>query len=570
MASNVAHSPRIAQDISALGHGMFHPMPVTTTPIPASLPRMNILDCVEQHVMDRLQIPQNLIVYIFSLPHQLPQRRLYEIQDRLDQWVEWDTLTSLANYRSVVEILFSILCDILLRHSLRSRHAIAEEVFERLREDVFAVYEQLTSILRDSETYKSFYACRGALAQQLLDLLQDLLDAFPDSSARPLLSKALLRLSHASGLHPTCFALSGLQKVGQQVAAGAFGDVWKGLVRGQSVCVKIVRLFRDADVKAALQGFSREALIWRQLSHPNLLPFFGLYYLDSRLCLVSPWMENGHIIEFLRNAPADTNRASLMLDIARGLEYLHCKRVVHGDLKGMNILVTPSRRACVADFGLSSIADALTLRFTHSTASAQRGTVRYQAPELILAESPNHFASDVYAFACVCYEILTGKVPFYEISQDVAVMYKVVQGLRPSPPETMPLDSLWVLLQDCWEQKSANRPDVTQIIQRLVGPPIGAKTTHSTTDWDETFSSRFRRSLQDWPLLPLVTGIERRIFGEELAEACVECFPPPVTTPKNQAESSSKRPPLSPSSDYPPPAPALKSTMACKAPSGRA
>lgn len=62
----------------------------------------------------------------------------------------------------------------------------------------------------------------------------------------------------------------------------------------------------------AFQEFGREALIWRQLSHPNLLPFYGLYYLDSRLCLVSPWMENGHLLEFLRNAPLDTNRLSLV------------------------------------------------------------------------------------------------------------------------------------------------------------------------------------------------------------------------------------------------------------------
>ncbi|KAJ7440163.1 kinase-like domain-containing protein [Mycena latifolia] len=348
-----------------------------------------------------------------------------------------------------------------------------------------------------------------------LNFVFQVLDSFPESTARPLLSKALVRLSHASGLHPACYALSGLQKVGQQIAAGAFGDIWKGLVRGQSVSVKIMRLFRDADVKAALQEFGREALIWRQLSHPNLLPFFGLYYLDSRLCLVSPWMSNGHVLEFLKNAPPDTDRVSLILDIALGLEYLHSKHVVHGDLKGMNILVTPSRRACLADFGLSSIADAMTLRFTHSTSASTRGgTARYQAPELIATDNPNHFESDVYAFACVCYEILTGKPPFFEIPRDVTVSIKVLGGLRPSRPETLPPDALWVLLQDCWEEEPAKRPDVKRIIQRLAGSPIGARTKQSATDWDEAFSSRVRRSLQDWPLLPSVSGVERRIFGD--------------------------------------------------------
>ncbi|KAJ7845457.1 kinase-like domain-containing protein, partial [Mycena leptocephala] len=66
-----------------------------------------------------------------------------------------------------------------------------------------------------------------------------------------------------------------------------------------------------------------------------------------------------------------------------GLQYLHEQNVVHGDLKGLNILVTPSGRACIADFGLSSIANAMTMRFTHSTANTGAGTARYQAPELL-------------------------------------------------------------------------------------------------------------------------------------------------------------------------------------------
>ncbi|KAJ7041077.1 hypothetical protein C8F04DRAFT_947734, partial [Mycena alexandri] len=135
------------------------------------------------------------------------------------------------------------------------------------------------------------------------------LDSF--SVIRPLICNRLLDLSQASGLHPHCFALTGLQKVGHQVAGGGFGDIWKGLVRGQSVSVKIVRLFQNSDIKAALKEFTREALVWRQLCHPNLLPFFGLYYFDGRLCLVSPWMEMGNIMQFLKKEP-QINRVSLV------------------------------------------------------------------------------------------------------------------------------------------------------------------------------------------------------------------------------------------------------------------
>ncbi|KAJ6602966.1 kinase-like domain-containing protein, partial [Mycena sp. CBHHK59/15] len=285
--------------------------------------------------------------------------------------------------------------------------------------------------------------------------------------SRPMLSKALLRLSRESGLHPTCFTLSGVQKVGQQVAGGGYGDIWKGVVGGQTVAVKSMRIFQDVEVKAALKGFGREAVIWCQLSHPNLVPFFGLYYLDTRLCLVSPWMENGHLLDFLRKAPSDINYVSIILDVAMGLEHLHSKDVVHGDLKGTNILVTPSNRACIADFGLSSIAGVMSLQFTHSTPRLQGGTARYQAPELLLGQRSIHFGSDVYAFACVCYEILTGTAPFFELTNDAAVIMKVIEGHRPSRPATGLEDDLWKLIEDCWRQEPDQRPTVTEIIQRL-------------------------------------------------------------------------------------------------------
>ncbi|KAJ7113512.1 kinase-like domain-containing protein, partial [Mycena epipterygia] len=226
------------------------------------------------------------------------------------------------------------------------------------------------------------------------------------------------------------------------------------------------------------------------------------------LCLVSPWMENGNILKFLSKESHKIDHLSLILDVALGLEYLHENHVVHGDLKALNILVTPSRRACIADFGLSSITDAMTVRFTHSTVSARGGTARYQSPELFRGEK-SHFGSDVYAFGCVCYEILTGKVPFNEFPNDMTVKLHVLDGKRPSQPS-----SLWELLQDCWQEKADMRPTAVEIVERLSSPLIRATTTQFTTDWDKRSSSKFRRSFQVQPLLPSVTQIERMIFGD--------------------------------------------------------
>ncbi|KAJ7621273.1 kinase-like domain-containing protein [Roridomyces roridus] len=394
-------------------------------------------------------------------------------------------------------------------------HTISKDVCIRLKNDFQVVAVRLVRLLGYQDLRKEFLAFRDDNAQALLDILQQVKQFLV---IRPVLFEALCRLSDNSELHPTCFALENLRKVGDQVAAGGFGDVWKGVVLEQSVSVKVMRLFQESDVQAVLKEFRREALIWRQLCHPNLLPFYGVYYLENRLCIVSPWMDNGNILEYVKKNLLDTDRQlSLMLDVALGVEYLHNNRIVHGDLKAINILVTPSLRACIVDFGLSGLAESITLRFTHATASVRGGTARYQAPELLTANR-NHYGSDVYAYAHVCYEILTGKVPFFNIFNDAAVIFKILDGFKPerlAECQGSPvLDELWQLLQDCWEKNFEERPTATEIVQRLAGPSIQAVTTHSETDWDEKFSSKFRRSLQVDSLVPSTTRMKSILFGD--------------------------------------------------------
>ncbi|KAJ7367870.1 kinase-like domain-containing protein [Mycena albidolilacea] len=412
-----------------------------------------------------------------------------EIAQFSKQWAQWDSLTSLANYRFVVRLLFGY-----LEESSNLHRASAVDVSNRLSQDITAVLNQINSILTDHATYKQFLSCRGMVAQQLLDLLQDLLDSSHELRSRPLISKALLRLSGECGLHPTCFTLFGLKKVGQQVAGGGFGDIWKGLIGGQTVAVKSMRQFMDDDVRVSLKKLGREALIWRQFSHPNLLPFFGLYVLDNRPSLISPWMDNGDLKNFLNNASSNINRRALIADVAKGLEYLHSNNVVHGDLKTVNIMVTPSGRACIADFGLSSIVDELSLNIMFSSRSGWAGTVRYQAPELLTSERSSHFGSDVYAFACVCYEILTGKVPFFEIANEMAIAIKVInEGARPSKPEVVSPEYLWLLVDDCWRQKADERPTTAIILQRL-RQPIEETIDQSPPDWDNTYSHQIKEN----------------------------------------------------------------------------
>ncbi|KAG6864765.1 hypothetical protein C0991_007291, partial [Blastosporella zonata] len=281
----------------------------------------------------------------------------------------------------------------------------------------------LAAIFDDVDKYKRLLECQDAEAQKLIDAFQTLLDTPGLSSKfKRNLLVATQRLSRRAGLYPKCYNLEDIEMVEDHpVAAGSFADIYKGRFLGQSVCLKVIRVYQTSHVQSFLKQFSAEAVLWGQLSHVNLLPVYGLYRFSGRLCLVSPWMENGDISRFLKEHPTVT-RASLffyeaslngglqVLDVASGIAYLHDRDIVHGDLKGANILVDGCGRARLADFGLSAVTDSEILHWTaNSSAGSRGGSVRWQAPELFDFENDevihNTTASDVYAFSCVAYEV---------------------------------------------------------------------------------------------------------------------------------------------------------------------
>lgn len=341
-----------------------------------------------------------------------------------------------------------------------------------------SISEMITEMMNNPSKYKSLLELRGKRAEIVLDVMQKALDSqsIPENLRRSTI-KAMMRLCKASGNYPPCLELRGIKLEDNPKTSGAFGDVWKGTFRGKLVCVKVSRVYQGSNIQHLISNFVGEAIVWRQCMHPNLLPFYGISRLKGshdRVCLVSPWMENGNISEFLKSNQ-DAPRLPLVYDVLDGLAYLHHHSIVHGDLKGANILVTPAGSACLADFGLSSIQDPEILRWTSlSTASPSGGTTRWEAPELFdddLESSRPTFKSDVYSIACVMYEVLTGLVPFYEFPRDTTVMFKIMSGVRPSRPSPTPnselLDEVWSIMQECWVTDPQGRPEINKVIDQV-------------------------------------------------------------------------------------------------------
>ncbi|KAH0582151.1 hypothetical protein H2248_011805 [Termitomyces sp. 'cryptogamus'] len=352
------------------------------------------------------------------------------------------------------------------------------EVVEQARQ----LCDMYLGMFRNLEDYKRFLDYRGESAQKIIDSIQSLLDDNSvDQQFRAILVVALSRLARKSELYPTRFFLHDVTRSGDTITEGYFGEIEKGLFAGEVVCIKIPRfkMHNNSDTRSYRRALSREIMPWAQISHENVLPFYGIHPLGDgrgRFGIVCPFFDNGDVVDYLVKFP-NTDRRSLINGVAAGMSHLHDNGIVHGDIKGRNILVssTVPLRAVLADFGLATVADTNGLMSPDLTSSGDEGgTKQFEAPELFDPSIPyrRSKASDVYAFSMACYEIISGNIPFPGRHGN-HVMIMVGRGVRPGRPvgkmyQDRGLDNvMWKLIENCWEQDPGQRPSALKILERL-------------------------------------------------------------------------------------------------------
>ncbi|KAH7888228.1 kinase-like domain-containing protein [Phlebopus sp. FC_14] len=211
--------------------------------------------------------------------------------------------------------------------------------------------------------------------------------------------------------------------LGETIGAGGFSTVKTAQYRKKTVAVKVLkdvsREVGDLDVirillmSRAVQALEREIEIWGNLRHDHIVPFYGAAILSSPPLMVSRYMRNGNLLQYLSARP-QANRVKLVYEICLGMLYLHEENVIHGDLKAVNVLVDDSGSACITDFGLSKVKSPSPV----TSRSGLGGTLRFMAPEAIKTGILT-LETDVYAFGMIIYEIFTESVPFSSLPDKV-------------------------------------------------------------------------------------------------------------------------------------------------------
>ncbi|HKA02633.1 MAG TPA: protein kinase [Candidatus Solibacter sp.] len=189
----------------------------------------------------------------------------------------------------------------------------------------------------------------------------------------------------------------------ERVGQGGFGEVYRAWdpTLEREVAVKL--LLRGAAHEQLQAAVLREARAMAKVTHPNVVPIYGVREYDGRVGMWSAFVRGKTLAELLKiNGPFGAAEvANIGLDLCRALSAVHAAGLLHGDIKARNAMREEGGRILLMDFGLTQERDSQTF---------VSGTPGYIAPELRRGSQVS-VRSDIYALGVLLYHLLTGKYP---------------------------------------------------------------------------------------------------------------------------------------------------------------
>ncbi|XP_020225973.1 mitogen-activated protein kinase kinase kinase 3 [Cajanus cajan] len=251
-------------------------------------------------------------------------------------------------------------------------------------------------------------------------------------------------------------------KKGKLLGRGTFGHVYLGFNSdsGHMCAIKEVRVVSDDQTsKECLKQLNQEIHLLSQLSHPNIVQYYGSDLGEEALSVYLEYVSGGSIHKLLQEYGAFKEPViqNYTRQIVSGLSYLHGRNTVHRDIKGANILVDPNGEIKLADFGMAK----------HINASASmlsfKGSPYWMAPEVVMNTNGYSLPVDIWSLGCTILEMATSKPPWSQY-EGVAAIFKIGNSKdMPEIPDHLSSEAK-NFIQLCLQRDPSARPTAQMLL----------------------------------------------------------------------------------------------------------
>lgn len=225
--------------------------------------------------------------------------------------------------------------------------------------------------------------------------------------------------------------------------------------------------------------FINEINIISSLRHPNIVLYMGASIDRDNYYMITEYLPYGSLFDYIRKDKgrfSEREQIYISYEMAVALNYLHTRGVAHCDLKSSNILIDDNWKIKIGDFGLSRFLE------KHDEKGEKIGTPHWMAPE-ILKGGKYEYASDVYSYGMILWEILKFEIPYYGLNpyqiQNLVAQKKIVE----LPTEGHP--KIRELIAKCLKYEPSERPSLIEIVNTLEKLKAGSK--HFDTHFEELY-----------------------------------------------------------------------------------
>jgi len=247
----------------------------------------------------------------------------------------------------------------------------------------------------------------------------------------------------------------------QQLGKGSFGTVHKVKRRStQEVLVMKLISIRQLGYRGQ-QEAQNEVNILASLSHPYVVRYYNSFVENQTLHIVMEYCEKGDLSQIVttqRGKPLPEPRIwKYFIQMCLGLEYIHSKKILHRDIKTLNVFLAKDESLRIGDLGVAK-------RLINTAAFAHTivGTPYYLSPELC-EDKPYNIKSDIWALGCVLYELCTLKHPF-EANNQAALFMKIIRAQYAAPSEAYSPE-LRRFVANCLMRDYRKRPSCDEILR---------------------------------------------------------------------------------------------------------